>query len=258
MNFADIVVQSNTVFGYPAHMHKYYEMTLYRPFDGSVTINGNAVDIDCMTVVLVTPSDFHRIDVLNPQNARFVKVAFAENVLDGIISDFSLYEKIDDGDNFAALLFDEILNCDDVQYRRLLINTAVFRLQKCGRHIAPDPFARGCNLAKTAIAEVNENFRGAVSLEQVAAHLAVTPQYLSLVFKKNVGIGFLKYVNNLRLDAAARLLRNTADSVTDICFACGYRNFSHFLRSFKKKYGLTPRNYRENAALDNRRTNFLP
>jgi spermidine/putrescine transport system substrate-binding protein len=43
---------------------------------------------------------------------------------------------------------------------------------------------------------------------------------------------------------AAELLRETGLSVTQICYACGYRNLSHFLRCFKRKYGMSPMQFR--------------
>ena len=64
------------VFSYHTHMHSYYEMTLYEPFDGTVTINDNIFKINTVTAVLIAPSDFHRIEVSGTAQSPFIKIAF--------------------------------------------------------------------------------------------------------------------------------------------------------------------------------------
>lgn len=47
------------------------------------------------------------------------------------------------------------------------------------------------------------------------------------------------------MDYALKQICSTETSITDICFSCGYNSFSNFLRSFKKRYGMSPKKYRE-------------
>ena len=60
-------------------------------------------------------------------------------------------------------------------------------------------------------------------------------------------MSFSHYVSELRLQHAADLLTATRAGITEICFAVGYGNFSHFSKSFKRRFGLSPRAYREKA-----------
>ena len=71
--------------------------------------------------------------------------------------------------------------------------------------------------------------------------------HLNINFHLPLIIGFSEYVSKMRLNYAAVLLAETNESVTDICFASGYGNLSHFLRCFKKEYGVSPKKYRANA-----------
>ena len=68
-------------------------------------------------------------------------------------------------------------------------------------------------------------------------------QYLSSIFKQNIGIGFCEYLSDIRLRYATTLLTEKQNNITEICEACGYKNISHFIRSFKKKYGTSPSRY---------------
>ena len=55
---------------------------------------------------------------------------------------------------------------------------------------------------------------------------------------------FSEYLTYVRLHRAEKLLIETNESITKICENCGYGNFSHFIRTFKKAYGLSPMAYR--------------
>lgn len=248
MNLPEIDVQRDRVYSYPVHMHSYFEMTLYQPFSGSVSINGVPVQIDTVTAILITPSDFHEIETHGATGAEFIKISFERKLLTGAVPDFSLYAPLDASDGFTARLFEEILTSRDNEYRRPLINAAVCRLMKTGRRMNAAPGGSGSMLARKAIAMINEGFCGDIGLSAAARQLSVTPEYLSSVFKRSFGIGFSRYICDLRLSIAAQRLRSTDDSVTDICYSCGYRNLSHFLRSFRDRYGVSPGRYREGAA----------
>ena len=64
-------------------------------------------------------------------------------------------------------------------------------------------------------------------------------------FKKMTGDSFTSYVNDRRLAEAAEALRQTDDKILTISQDAGFMNLSNFNRQFKKRYGVTPREYRE-------------
>ena len=81
-------------------------------------------------------------------------------------------------------------------------------------------------------------------LEQVAAHVNLNPEYFSRAFKAEVGQTFVNYLTDIRLRHSVRLLENTALRVQDIAQQVGYYNASYFSTTFKKKYGMSPYEYR--------------
>lgn len=83
-----------------------------------------------------------------------------------------------------------------------------------------------------------------MSLNAAAAHVFVSPTYLSILFKKRLGVTFIDYLINLRLEKAKALLRDTANRTYEVAAATGYADPQYFSVCFKKYTGLTPTEYR--------------
>ncbi len=242
----NITVESKTVFSFGIHTHSYYELTLYEPFPGDVAVNNKSYPIKQLTAILVCPSDFHEIKVQEKTSARYIKIGFTTNVLKGRIPDFSAIMTNIESEDFFVRVFKEILkNPKDKTYAALLVNTLVHIVCEKGESLRHTSTSRGYQLTAEAVKLVNEDFAKSITLEYVAKELSVAPQHLSGAFSKNLGVTFSQYLCDLRLEYAANLVVNSQKSLTEICFESGYNNFSHFSRSFKKKFGKSPREYRK-------------
>lgn len=91
---------------------------------------------------------------------------------------------------------------------------------------------------------VDENYREDISLSQVAQALYMSPNYVSKLFKKGIGVTFVHYVTQKRIEDAKELLMSTDRSLTDIAGDVGFHDYFHFIKTFKKMTGLTPGQYR--------------
>ncbi|MBE6940889.1 MAG: helix-turn-helix transcriptional regulator [Ruminococcaceae bacterium] len=91
---------------------------------------------------------------------------------------------------------------------------------------------------------IRNEYRRDISLTYLAERVYVSPCYLSTTFSKFMGAGPMAYVNRLRLEQAASMLISTPISVTEICTYLGYNNLPYFCTCFKRKYGMTPAQYR--------------
>ena len=92
---------------------------------------------------------------------------------------------------------------------------------------------------------INEHFRQQISAADIAAAAGFSPNYLSRKFREAAGIGVHDYLVFIRLRSAAFELISTNDSVTDIALRNGFSDSNYFKDVFKKKYGMTPREYRK-------------
>ena len=91
------------------------------------------------------------------------------------------------------------------------------------------------------------HYMGDLSLSVLADKLGLNRYYISHLFSQKLGMRFNDYVNSLRISEACRMLLNSDDSVTDICFHVGFGTLRTFNRAFIKHTGRTPSDYRKSA-----------
>lgn len=79
-----------------------------------------------------------------------------------------------------------------------------------------------------------------ISLEDLAEHVNISPQYFSKLLKRTTGFNFIDWLAMLRVRKAKELLINTSLTVKEVCFLVGYKDPNYFSRIFKKRTGITP------------------
>ena len=92
---------------------------------------------------------------------------------------------------------------------------------------------------------IGERYMDEITAADIARAVGYSPNYLSRKFRETAGLGVHEYLMFIRLQHAALELLSTNDSVTDIALRCGFSNGNYFKDAFKKKYGVTPREYRK-------------
>ncbi len=83
-----------------------------------------------------------------------------------------------------------------------------------------------------------------LNLNMVAEELGVTPNYLSALFKRQMDQNFSDYLEQLRMNRACVLLRDTSYKIYEVAEAVGYTDARHFAKVFKLATGRTPKDYR--------------
>lgn len=91
---------------------------------------------------------------------------------------------------------------------------------------------------------VLQNFSSEIALEQVAKVAHISPQSFCRYFKSRIKKTFSKFLIEVRIGHACKLLAETNKSIADICYECGYNNFSNFNRHFKNITQKTPLEHR--------------
>ncbi|NIK66898.1 helix-turn-helix domain-containing protein [Paenibacillus sp. BK720] len=106
------------------------------------------------------------------------------------------------------------------------------------------------SLTDRMIAYIEEHFAdNALSLETVASEFSLSPSHVSRSFKEKMGVNFVQYIWQKRLEEVMHQLKTTDDSLKDIIIRVGYVDAPNFIRKFKKETGYTPGQYRKMFSL---------
>ncbi len=104
-----------------------------------------------------------------------------------------------------------------------------------------DELKNSNNVFESIVDYVDYHYRESdISLTRLAGVFSYTEKYLSSLFKKNMQIGFVSYLNNLRIQYACELIKNGNLNMSEISVSCGYSDYSYFSKVFKKITGHSP------------------
>lgn len=239
-------VSLGKAFSYPVHSHSYFELILYHPFEGQVRINETVLKASQSFAVLMTPADLHGIEVWGA-SSDLLKIAFAPDLPGSYLLERlqSHPVLVTAPDNALTCLFEKLAEERPLQERILLLRALLLCLLEAGEPLPALPAAHGSKLILEAVSILQEEAHTDLTLGTLATRLNVSYQHLSTLFTTHLGLSFSAYLADIRLRNAMQMLHDSELSVSEICYECGYRNLSHFLRSFKQKFGITPKTYRK-------------
>ena len=91
---------------------------------------------------------------------------------------------------------------------------------------------------------LQEHLEEDISLSILAEEFHLSAQYISQLFKSEIGVNFLSYLTGIRMEKAKKLLLSTALSIAEVSELSGYGDYRVFTKVFKKSEGVTPSQYR--------------
>ena len=91
---------------------------------------------------------------------------------------------------------------------------------------------------------IQEHLAEEISLSVLSEEFHMNPQYISQLFKNEIGVGFLAYLTSIRMEKAKKLLLSTSLSIGEVAEQSGYGDYRVFTKVFKKSEGITPSQYR--------------
>ena len=93
-----------------------------------------------------------------------------------------------------------------------------------------------------AMKYIDANLNTELTLEELSLSINYSPNYISTEFKKHTGLSLREYILDKRIECAKKLLMD-GKNVSDACLMSGFNDYSNFIRSFKKKTGISPGHY---------------
>ena len=234
------------------HRHEFYEIELILEGSGVYNIDGINYNLSRGSLFAMSPISFHHINFTSDTklinlmftydscNIDFLSKLFVEQphfVLDVSEKDM----------DFFKMLADEAT--ERLEIKKEVCTPFLVSLLDCylGKITNLLNLVKPCaedDSIQYAILFMHNNFTKKISLQEVAKIANYSPNYFCNRFKEFTGDTFINYLNDLRFSFAEKLLKNTKISVSEIAVQCGFKDFSYFMKSFKSRYGVTPKTYR--------------
>lgn len=254
--------------GFSPHCHDYCEIFIVGEGVVRHFVNGSMVLLPEGSLVFIRPEDIHgyEYDSEQSKDTSYVNLTFTNETAqqlfmylsDGFPSDALLDAEMPP---YAVLSHDEktrllkhvgelnAVNWKDKKQLKLRMRTILAEIFT--RYFARFEKNEDENIPiwlrdLTEAMERPENFvHGTEKMTELSGK---SREHLSRCVKKYLGVTLSGYINELRANYAANLLLNTNSPVLDVCFECGFQNVSWFYSVFEEKYGISPGEFRRNAA----------
>ncbi len=241
---------------YDIHWHDYFEIEML--VDGSAIhiLNGKSYTLSKGDIYLLSPIDFHEIHPTSP-GTTVMNIMFTED----LISDELLFFFFNSNENIIGHLNEKEYNflytiidraISEYAEKQLFSQNMVRNIIECifitlGRkfNLVSEKTTSDLSTMHKVLMHIHHHFREDPSLEETAIVAGLNPGYFSSVFHQFTGKTYKKYLTELKMNYAKKLLLSGNLSVTEICYNSGYNTLSHFLREFKKYYGTTPAEMRK-------------
>ena len=258
-------------FDYPIHIHDVLELNFVANAAGARRVVGDSSEvIDNLDLVLITSPDLEHVweqYECKSEDIHEVTVQFRLN-FDLVTSPFrfssykSIYDMLIRAQRGLAfppeaimLVYHRLARLSSIEEGFIAVQeffSILYELSKFddARELASSSFAKVEVVSESKrILKVknyiDEHYKDDLSLEQLADIVGMTPTAFSRYFKQRTAKNISEYIVDIRLGHAARLLVDTSDSVSEICWATGFNTLSNFNRLFRKRKGCSPTEFRE-------------
>ena len=264
-----IVERHKSVFDYPLHRHREYELNFVQDGKGVRRIVGDSVEeIGDLDLVLIAGENLEHVweqGSCTSPDIREITIQFSPDLFSTDLlhkNQFSriekMLEKATHGVSFPAdaILktyhwldtlathqdsFRQFVDCLQLLYE---LSGSDYKILSSSSfsHASDDPGSHRIQKVKEYI---NEHYAEPITLEMLAGMVGMSPSSFSRFFKQHTNRTLTSYLIDMRLGQAARALVDTSMNISEICYACGFNNLSNFNRIFKAKRGVSPRDFRQ-------------
>ncbi len=253
-NKRSIVISKNEEkeFSAPWHFHPEFELTYILESDGIRYVGNNIQGFGAGDLVLIGPKLPHcwKNNDVNPRPARSIVIQWLPELMNSLPEFqqiFTLLEKSTRGISFpkessakVKVKMENMLNKSPIEiFIALLELLQTLANEKSYSILAGQSYAydlsydTGERLDKI-FAYVKSNYQEKIRLSNMADLLNLTEQSFSRFFSKNMDRPFFDYLNEFRINIAARKLMETDMPIAEVGFLCGYETLPFFYKQFKK------------------------
>lgn len=256
------------------HEHEFFEILCMYDGTAHTEIQGVPHILNTGDICIIPPNTKHNVGIFDDsiainilvRNSTFQSTFFQALAADSALAQFFahvLFHKTEG--NFLIFhcgkdasvtksledLFIEYLGHEKYSYTFLNSMLVLFWAQLLRYHEKDIESILTKDTADNSMTEIlnyiNHNYQTA-TLGDTASHFGYSVSHFSTLIKEGTGRTFLQIIRDIKLNQACRALTQTRLSIPSICELVGYETPEHFMRIFKKAYGMTPGEYRKQKA----------
>lgn len=233
---------------FPAHMHDAVEIIYVVNGSMDVTIGNKRIMLMPGDTAVAFPGVIHSYDYVS-DDIEGIMIMFLPGIIDeyntlfrtmrpkeSVIKLVNRHPDMDGIIRHLAELTDKRLKA---AYLHVVLACVTSKLE-----LIPADKQPVAKLTDNVLQYVGNHYTEALSLENTAEALGISRIYLSHIFSQQLHINFRQYINMLRINMACKLMRDPAETITQIALECGYENQRTFHRAFLDQCGMKPNEYR--------------
>lgn len=237
------------------HTHDYYELNYLTRGKGQMKTNDLVSPYEAYDVILVPPKTWHNLYTGKDELCRNYSVWFtgAPDFMSGFVKEHQII-KFHDYDGSVHFLVSEVFRLynsygmQNAEFYNAYLYTALLYMRKGDvmetlvvNELDDDPIER-------AVRYINDNVLvQPVTVSTVASMLGLSPAYFARMFLKRIGIAPMKYIIEVKMNYAKKILAEKDLSIKEIAAELHYEDQLYFSRQFARATGLSPRQYRTEA-----------
>lgn len=253
----------------PTHWHNEYEIIYIKKGKGIISLDLEYHNVKTGDIILIVPGQLHSIEQKASETMEYENIIFGADIIASNHSDYCYT-------NFFSMLtkktlqypvifnsstcsyYSDIARCIDNADEicktfphgyQLALKSYLFQFffivfTNSPKNTTPLRKKKSLDKIKLIIKYVENNYADNISIEDMAELCDFSQSHFMKFFKNNMEVSFIEYLNNYRLTMASRLLISSSSSIIAIAMESGFDNLSYFNRLFKKKYDMTPSEFR--------------
>ena len=230
-----------------SHEHEFFEILCVYDGTAHTTIQGIEHTLHTGDICIIPPHTTHSVGIFDDSVAFNILVrgsTFQSTFFQSLTADSALAQF------FAHVLYRKTEYLGHAKYSYTFLNSMLIMfwamLLRYHENDIESILTKDStgNSVTEILGYLNRHYQS-VSLSEAAEHFGYSSSHFSTLIKESTGRTFLQIIRDIKLNQACRALRETSLSNHAICELVGYESPEHFMRTFKKTYGMTPGEYRK-------------